>query len=236
MLKAIIFDLDGVVADSHPLHEAAWRTLLVEEGMDSAALNLEFLYAGHPRREILRHYLGCVDAREIERLGRRKDELYGIAAHELNTKPGIPRVLSQLSNEGILCALATSAGRARTVESLDHFGISKYFSVIVTGEQVRSAKPSADIFLLAAAKLGVEAKFCVVVEDSVAGVQAARAAGMKCAGYARAGQEDELRRAGADDLIVAFPEDAPRYFRKLIVSVRPQVTTVPDGTAYPKIT
>ena len=115
MLKAIIFDLDGVVADSHPIHEAAWRTLLVEEGMDSAALNLEFLYAGHPRREILRHYLGCVDAREIERLGRRKDELYGIAAHELNTKPGIPRVLSQLSNEGILCALATSAGRARRV-------------------------------------------------------------------------------------------------------------------------
>ena len=108
--------------------------------------------------------------------------------------------------------------------------------MIVTGEQVRSAKPSADIFLLAAARLGVEAKFCVVVEDSVAGVQAARAAGMKCAGYARAGQEDELRRAGADDLIVAFPADAPRYFRKLIVSVRPQVTTVPDGAAYPKVT
>ena len=65
MVKAVIFDLDGVVADSHPLHEAAWKTLLVEEGMDSAALNLEFLYAGHPRREILRHYLGCVDARWI---------------------------------------------------------------------------------------------------------------------------------------------------------------------------
>ena len=234
MLKAVIFDLDGVVADSHPIHEAAWKTLLAEQGMDSTTLNLDFLYAGHPRREILRHYLGDMNALEMERLGRRKDELYEIAAHELITKPGVPRVLSQLRGEGILCALATSAGRARAIESLERFGITKYFSVIITGEQVRSAKPSPEIFLLTAAKLGVEAKFCVVVEDSVAGVQAARAAGMKCAGYAHVDRQAELQKAGADDLISVFPEDAPRYFRKLVVGVSPERAGVQD-TPRPKI-
>ena len=234
MLKAVIFDLDGVVADSHPIHEAAWKTLLVEEGMDSATLNLEFLYAGRPRKEILRHYLGDIGVSELDRLGRRKDELYGIAAHELIAKPGILRVLSQLSDDEILCALATSAGRVRAIESLERFGITKYFSVIVTGEQVRSAKPSADIFLLTAAKLGVEAKFCVVVEDSVAGVQAARAAGMKCAGYADVDRQAELKKAGADDLINVFPADAPRYFRKLVVGVVREGAT-PADTPQPKI-
>src|SRR6266478_8847191 len=78
-LKAVIFDLDGVVADSHPIHEAAWKTLLVEQGLDSETINLDFLYAGHPRREILQHYLGFIAVPEMERLGRRKDELYALA-------------------------------------------------------------------------------------------------------------------------------------------------------------
>jgi len=100
-LKAVIFDLDGVVADSHPIHEAAWKTLLVEQGIDSASLNLDFLYAGHPRREILQHYLGSIEPSEMERLGRRKDDLYAIARNKLNAKPGIPRVLSQLNADGM---------------------------------------------------------------------------------------------------------------------------------------
>ena len=149
-LKAVIFDLDGVVADSHPIHEAAWKTLLVEQGIDSASLNLDFLYAGHPRREILRHYLGSIEPSEMERLGRRKDDLYAIARNKLNAKPGIPRVLSQLNADGILCALATSAGRVRAHESLEHLGITKHFSVIVAGEEPGAPKPAPDIFLLAA--------------------------------------------------------------------------------------
>jgi HAD superfamily hydrolase (TIGR01509 family) len=218
MLKAVIFDLDGVVADSHPLHEAAWKTLLVEQGLDSATLNLDFLYAGHPRLEILRHYLGSIEPPEMERLGHRKDELYAVAAHELKTKPGIPRVLSELSGAGILCALATSAGRARAHESLEQLGITADFSIIVTGEAARSAKPAPDIFLLAAEKLGAKPQECIVVEDSVAGVAAARAAGMKCVGYALPRFAAALAEAGADDVISEFPEDSPMYFKHLVSS------------------
>jgi HAD superfamily hydrolase (TIGR01509 family) len=215
MLKAVTFDLDGVVADSHPIHEAAWKMLLVEQGLDSATLNLDFLYAGRPRREILRHYLGSFEASEMERLGHRKDELYAVAVHELKTKPGIPRVLPELNSAGILCALATSAGRVRAHESLERFGITKEFSVVVTGEDAAIAKPAPDIFLFAAEKLDVKNKECVAVEDSAAGVVAARAAGMKCVGYALPRFAAELVEAGADDMISAFPEDAPTYFENL---------------------
>jgi len=138
MLKAVIFDLDGVVVDSHPIHEAAWKTLLVEQGLDSAALDLDFLYAGHPRLEILRHYLGSIEAQEMDRLGRRKDELYAAAAHELKTKPGILRVLSELSGAGILCALATSAGRTRAHESLEQLGIATDFSAASAAKPTNS--------------------------------------------------------------------------------------------------
>jgi len=225
MLKAVIFDLDGVVADSHPIHEAAWKTLLVEQGFDSATLNLDFLYAGHPRREILRHYLGPIETSEMERLGRRKDELYALAANQLKAKPGIPRVLSELNQAGILCALATSAGRARTNESLKRLGITKDFSVIVTGEDVIATKPAPDIFLLAARELGVTEKESVVVEDSVAGVVAARAAGMKCVGYALPRFAAELAGAGADHVISDFPEDAPRYFAELLSCNEPHAVS-----------
>jgi beta-phosphoglucomutase len=222
MLKAVLFDLDGVVADSHPIHEAAWKTLLVEQGLNAAALKLDFLYAGHPRREILRHYLGSLDLDEMERLGRRKDELYAIAVSELKTKPDIPRVLSQLTRDGILCALATSAGSVRASETLERFEIASYFSAVVTGEDADLPKPAPDIFLLAAEKLSVPPAHCVVVEDSVAGVVAARAAAMRCVAYVPRERATELRTAGAADVISDFPDDATRYFSRIISDTEPQ--------------
>src|SRR5262249_759924 len=113
---------------------------------------VDFLYAGHPRREILKHYLGELTDAQIQHWGRRKDELYELSAKNLQSKPGIPRVLAQLQQANVPSALATSAGRARTLDSLNHLGLTKYFPVVVTGEDVRNAKPAPDIFLLAARK------------------------------------------------------------------------------------
>ncbi len=219
MLKTVIFDLDGVVADSHPIHEVAWKSLLAEAGLKPESISVDFLYAGHPRREILRHYLGPLSESEIQHWGRRKDELYELAARNLQAKPGIPEALSQLRDAGIPCALATSAGRKRTLESLQVLGVSEYFSIVITGDDVRSPKPAPDIFLLAAQKLNVKPRDAVVVEDSVAGVQAAVAGGMKCVGYTSAERAAELRHAGADVVVTELPKDAVAYFR-LVVSSR----------------
>jgi len=213
MLKAVIFDLDGVVADSHPIHEVAWKSLLAEAGLNPDSISVDFLYAGHPRREILRHYLGTLSDSEIRHWGRRKDELYDLAAKNLQAKPGIPLALSQLRDAGIPCALATSAGRKRTLESLQLLGVSEYFSIVITGDDIRNAKPAPDIFLLAAQKLDVKAEDAVVVEDSVAGVQAAVASGMKCVGYTSEKRTAELLHAGADVVVAELPKDAVAYFQ-----------------------
>src|SRR5262249_35024461 len=154
----------------------------------------------HPRREILKHYLGDLTEAEIRRWGRRKDELYELESQNLKSKPGIPLVISELHAGGIACALATSAGRKRTLESLQHLNLQNGFSIVVTGEDVSRAKPAPDIFLLAAQKLGVSPSESVVVEDSVAGVQAAIAGGMKCVGFTCPEHAAELYNAGADDV------------------------------------
>lgn len=231
MLKAVIFDLDGVVADSHPVHEAAWKSLLAEEGLAAESIDVKFLYAGHPRREILRHYLGALSAERFERLSARKDELYLQFVKDLAPKRGVTRVLDELKRDGIVCAVATSAGRARTEETLDQFGIARSFAAVVAGNDVNAAKPAPDIFLLAAAQIAAKPQECVVVEDSVAGVRAAKAAGMCCAGYAPREHHGELREAGADGLISEFPEDAAHYFRGLLASCLKSARTA-DAAAF----
>jgi beta-phosphoglucomutase len=215
MLNAVLFDLDGVVADSHPVHEVSWKRLLAEQGLDAETLDLGFLYAGHPRREILVHYLGPLSEDRFEHLSRRKDHFYALASSRLTAKQGIFEALAQLRTAGIRCALATSAARDRTVETLVLLRLENAFDAVVVGGDVSLAKPAPDIFLLAARKLGVAPENCVVVEDSVAGVQAAVRAGMRCAGFALPGRVEELWQAGADDVFTTVPLDAVDYFKKL---------------------
>jgi beta-phosphoglucomutase-like phosphatase (HAD superfamily) len=136
----------------------------------------------------------------------------------LKPKPGIPETLQELNEDGIVCALATSAGRARTYETLEKLGLTKRFAAIVTGEEAGTPKPAPEIFLLAAGRVGADPKCCVVVEDSVAGVAAARAAGMKCVGFAPAKWLAELAGAGADDLISELPAAATSYFTAVLTA------------------
>jgi len=212
MIRGVIFDLDGVVADSHPLHEEAWRVLLSEKGLD-ASLDLSFIYSGLSRREILEHYLGPLSTAERDELGRRKDELFSSLMHRIEVQPGLLRVLDQLRAAGIPCALATSAARARAHEILGELRITDRFLAIVTDHDVAQPKPAPEVFLEAASRLGVSPQESAVIEDSVAGVRAARAAHMICVGYARGEQMQALREAGANDVISDFPGDMVNYLQ-----------------------
>ena len=215
VLRAVLFDLDGVVADSHPVHEVAWKALFAEQGLDAENLDLDYLYAGHPRREIMTHYLGALDTERFEHLSKRKDHFYAQAAARLAAKPGVPGAILQLRAAGIACALATSAARDRTFDTLERLHLQDAFAAVVVGSDVEIAKPAPDIFLLAASQLNVAPESCVVVEDSVVGVQAALRAGMTCAGFALPERAEELWQAGAKDVFTAVPADAVSYFRKL---------------------
>jgi beta-phosphoglucomutase len=214
-LRAVIFDLDGVVANTHPIHLQAWKAFLTEQGLDLADLDLSFLYAGRSRKDILHHYLGPLEDHKSDSLGRRKDELYRSLAFNLQPEPELLRVLDELDSAGIPFALATSAGRVRTVETLQKFQIADRFAAVVTGQDVRAPKPDPEIFLLAASKLGVAPRECLVVEDSRAGVEAARGAGMKCLGYAPPERVSDLLVAAADDVVSQFPQPVLEHFARL---------------------
>ena len=220
MLKAVIFDLDGVIADSHPIHEAAWKTLFTEHGLDPEKLNLDYLDEGQPRRETFRHFFGELPEEKIEALSLRKDELYSAMANRLKPKPGLLRVLDELQAAGIAMAVGSSGQRRRIIETLERLGIAARFAAIVSGDDVGAIKPSPEIFLRAASLLGVAPRDAVVIEDSPDGIKAARAAGIKCVGYASAERIAALQRAGADDVIVELPQRAAEYFAAIVEKPR----------------
>ena len=218
MIRGVIFDLDGVVVDSHPLHEEAWRSLLSEAGLDHS-FDPGFIYSGLSRREILERYLGPLSEPEIHSFGQRKDEIFSGLVHQVEVQPGLLRVLHQLRAAGLACAVATSAGAGRTHELLGQLGIAQHFQAVVTSCDVRKTKPAPDVFLEAAARLGINPHEAVVIEDSVAGVQAARAADMLCLGYDRGEQAQALRNAGASDVIADFPGDIVSYLQQVADSI-----------------
>src|SRR6185437_15983183 len=203
MLKGIIFDLDGVIVDSHAAHKQAWRQVLESLRRQVSAAQLEFVVEGHKRDEILRHFLGDLDAEEVQRLGKVKDEFYRRAAQEVKLIPGVAEFISAAQTAGLGLGVATSAGRKRAEETLRDFGLIASFRAVVTGDEVQAGKPDPAVFQRAAEGLGLAAEYLLVCEDAVAGVQAAKSAG-RCLGIAAGGRRVLLREVGADWVVQDF--------------------------------
>jgi beta-phosphoglucomutase len=180
---ALIFDLDGVIVNSMPVHERAWRQYLGSVGIDAGDIPSRM----HGRRndEIVRDFVGDeVDADTVIGHGAAKERLFrNLLRADLRQHlvPGIEEWLEHLS--GAPVALATNAERANIDFVLDGVaGLRRHFDVIVDGSQVARPKPAPDVFLRAAELLNIPPRNCVVFEDSPVGVAAARTAGMRVVG------------------------------------------------------
>jgi len=204
MFSAVIFDLDGVVADTHPVHKKAWRQLLTELGREVSEEDLDFIVEGRRRDEILHFFLGDLSKQQIAEYGSRKDCLFRMAAGEVQPVQGVVTFLEQLERQKCPVAIATSAGKARTYFLLQKLGLAGRFLAVVTGEDVGLGKPHPETFLLAAKRIQAQAESSLVVEDSTAGVKAAKAAGMKCMGIASGDRVRRLIDAGADYVYSGF--------------------------------
>lgn len=179
---ALIFDMDGVVVDSMPIHRAAWSQYL-----DSLGIPGEDLLARmHGRRndEIVLDFLGpSADQKAIEEHGAAKERLYRQLMRdrlENQLVPGVRSFLQQASAAPI--GLASNAERANIDFVLDGSGLRPFFSAIVDGSQVERPKPAPDVYLRAAHELGVAPRNCIVFEDSPVGVRAAHDSGMRVVG------------------------------------------------------
>lgn len=215
MLAGIIFDFDGVIVDSHAVHIQAWNALFMAMGKALSDEEISFVVEGAKREEILRRFLGDLTPEQIELYGAEKERLYQARANELKLVCGVADFLEQLDAAGVPIAVASSGGRNRVERTLETFGLLSRFRAIVTAEDVAKGKPDPALFHLAASSLGVAADQILVCEDAVAGVAAAKAAGMKCMAIADNGRRKLLQEAGADLVIDDFTQTGLDDVRRL---------------------
>lgn len=212
-MQPIIFDMDGVLVDSEPIAEQHFKLFFAELGIVD---ELPFSTKGRSSRNVARLLIETFNLEytvdELVVMSRKKYREHLNALPYIPEIPGAKRFVKSLAKNGHPLALASSASPERIAFFLKEIGLTKYFPVIACGEDVEFSKPAPDIFLLAAKKLGVDPKNCVVVEDAENGVRAAKAAGMMCIAYN--GSDHNTDNLLETDLIV-------KDFDKLVEALKP---------------
>jgi len=179
-IKAVIFDLDGVITDTSEYHYQAWKRLADEEGIPFNRDDNNKL-RGVSRSECLKILLNGkqVSAEQFQEMMDRKNEYYVELLRQMtseNILSGAREIVLELKKRGIKTAIASVSKNTRTV--LKGTGIENLFDIVVDGYSVKNTKPAPDIFLFAAKELGVRPEDCVVIEDAEAGIEAALAGKM----------------------------------------------------------
>jgi beta-phosphoglucomutase len=214
-MKCAIFDMDGVLVDSHPIHMAAWRRFLETHGRTVNERDMEFVLEGRKREEMLEHFLGPVTPEQAAAYGKEKDALFREEAISISTIAGVRGMLDQLAAASVPMAVASCGGRGRVHQLLDQLNLRSYFEAVFTGNDVKDGKPDPSIFLAVAKQMKVQPAESICFEDSVSGVTAAKSAGMKCLGIAEDGRRDALVQAGCDAVVPNFNSVSVSDLRKL---------------------
>lgn len=204
MVMSIIFDMDGVIVDSHEAHVRTWKRVLVSLGKSVSDADLDFVRQGRKRAEILQHLLGDLKDTEIQTICHTKDLLFRYEMESIRVVPGARELLQELHRACIPVALASCGSRARVHHLLSHLKLRDYFTAVVTGDDVTLGKPAPEIFHRAVRQMRVHPAESVAFEDSISGVQAAKAAGMKCIGIGDCKQAPILLQSGANCVLPNF--------------------------------
>src|SRR5689334_483123 len=208
MIRAVIFDFNGVLVDDEPVHFELFREVLAVEGIALSEREYHEEYLGYDDRGCFEVALGragrAASRRVVDALIARKAGRYAeVAASGLRFFPGAAEVVGALSDRWPL-AICSGALRAEIEYALDRLGVSDRVAAIIAAEDTERCKPDPEGYLLALDALrsqvgeDLEAGHCLVVEDSLAGVQSAKAAGMWAVAVAHTYTPAELRAAGAD--------------------------------------
>jgi HAD superfamily hydrolase (TIGR01509 family) len=188
--KAVLWDMDGTLINSEELHWIAWRETMVNEGV--VITREQFLSTfGQRNDSIIPGWLGlAATAERIERIAQAKEELYRDLVRRVGVapEPGVTSWLHRLHKLGWQQAIASAAPRANIDTILEALSANHIFQGIVSAEDVHQGKPDPEVYLLAAARVGVPANRCIVVEDAVAGIEGARRAGMRSIGISSHGK------------------------------------------------
>jgi len=198
--KGVIFDLDGVLVDTAQFHKQSWYDLAEQQGLE---MTDEFFYStfGMQNKRILPMlFKRDLSKAEIDSLSEWKEDRYRrLIVGKIQLLDGVKELIDDLKSCGFLLAIGSSTPRVNLEFMLKHMPLTNCFDAYVAGEDVANSKPAPDTFLKAAEMLGLAPANCVVVEDAVAGVQAAKAAQMPVVAVTTTTSRESLRQA---DLVV----------------------------------
>lgn len=204
--KAVIFDMDGVIIDSEPIHSRVKLDTFAHFGLPFAEEDLVH-YMGRTSRVIFEDTLrkfGRTDITAADMAAYKHDHyLEVLESGEIEPVTGSVEFIQRLHAAGIPLALATSSNVRAMNAVLDSFGIRKYFTSILSGGELPESKPHPAIYLISAERLGVKPEDCMVVEDTTNGIRAAKAAGMYCVAY-RNPNSGEQDLSLADEIVDDF--------------------------------
>ena len=202
--RAVLWDLDGTIADSKDFHWRAWRETMAADGVQITYE--QFLRSFGQRNDaILGAWLPGAPAERVRRLGDAKEECFRrlVAEGRLHPLPGAVEWIERLASEGWRQAIASSAPKANVETMARVLRLDRVMGALVSAEDVQRGKPDPEVFLVSAQRLGAEPSRAVVVEDAAAGIEAARRGGMRSIGVGG----EALRAA---DLVVPSLADRPR--------------------------
>tara|TARA_R110002096_G_scaffold33146_28_gene95948 strand:- start:136 stop:828 length:693 start_codon:yes stop_codon:yes gene_type:complete len=221
--SGVVFDLDGVLIDSHDQHKQSWFALADELGKPLTAE--QFKRSFGMRNEMcipdVFEWTTPDDHEQIAELGNRKEILYRelLSADGLDPLPGVVALIQALADAKIPISLGSSTSRKNIEVCFSSTGLDQYFGTYYTGaEDVTRGKPHPDVFLKAAEKISRDPINCLVIEDAHVGIEAALAAGMKAIAVTTTHPRDSFADAGASLIVDSLEEVTPAVITKILSS------------------
>jgi len=219
-MKAIILDMDGVVVDSEPIHRRTFRILLGPLGIRYSVEEYAERFAGTGAEYIMATMLKEHGIKaDVDAWVKKRTALYQklIRGRRLRPIAGLRSFLGDVKRKGIKLAIASGGHRTNVISSLKSVGFKPKDFVILSVENVPKRKPNPALFLAAARALHTRPNDCVVFEDSVVGVQAAKRAKMRCVALLTTTNREALKKAGADITVKDFRDNQVNRFLENII-------------------
>jgi len=203
MNHAFLFDMDGVIMDSNPVHKIALKQFCRKYGFDLTEDQLREKIYGRTNKDWIPAVFGSISKDQIARYADEKEALFReLYADSIRPLEGLKAFLEKLEKGGIKRAIATSAPRANVDFTLDKTGLRSYFNTILDESFVEKGKPDPEIYLKTSKALGIDPTRCIVLEDSLSGVDSGKAAGCKVIGITTTHTAEELK--AADKVVTNF--------------------------------